>query len=204
MVIRRQVVRKGRRPVCPPLKASCRLRPCRPVFCLFRRRRPRVSFSGPRPWRRPAFSFLASGSGAGAALAEPPFILSSMHLLTTSARLSSDMLVAPFSVDIQHCSAARVRVIGGSGAVAVFTGALVPVVSHPASARPASAISSRRGMMRVVDVVIGAFSGNRFGRRADMPCGHVECPFIPALFPLRQPARSARRDTAGFTLSCAA
>ena len=132
----------------PALRAFCRACRRRPAFCLssflsFRR----LSWSffsaaaaGFFFWASAeaaaGFFFLASGAGVSSAVPEPPFILSSMHLSTRSARLSSDMLAAPFSVAIQHCSAARVCVIGGSGALAAsgLTPAPVPVVSQAASA----------------------------------------------------------------------
>jgi len=81
---------------------------------------------------------------AEAAGAFPPFIFSAMHLSTTSTRLSRFMSAWPFSVDIQHISAALVWVIGGSGAGFAAAVGPEPVVSQP----PSVAARSTMGRIR--------------------------------------------------------
>jgi hypothetical protein len=83
-----------------------------------------------------------------------PFIFCSMHLVTMSARLSSETSAWPFSVDIQHSVAARSWVMGSSGAAAGLAawvvgalvvwvaGASVPVVWQPDRAAPANSSST--------------------------------------------------------------
>src|SRR5258707_6740406 len=61
--------------------------------------------AGARGYGRDEDNRQVFGGGASAA-----FIFSSMHLLTTSARLSRSSWALPFSVFIQHSRAARVRV----------------------------------------------------------------------------------------------
>src|ERR1035437_2126560 len=95
--------------------------------------------------RPPASGLVRLASGpAGAALPEAAFIFCAMHLSTTSARLSSGMAAEPFSAAIQHSSAARRWVIGGSTGLGACVVVPRPLVSHAASPAAASTTSRRR------------------------------------------------------------
>ena len=207
MVIRPQAGRKGRRAACPRRSGLFVGRVGVGRFLVFSSFASFWSFFSavaagfffwPSAEAAAGFFFLASGAGVSSAAPEPPFILSSMHLSTRSARLSSDMVVAPFSVDIQHCSAARVCVIGGSGGLAAsgLTPVPEPVVSQAASARAARASARLRRQTRA-DGVMAALPKLVQPPPAGMNLGTLYIGTFPAsatLF-MRPPARACFPDS---------
>jgi hypothetical protein len=115
-----------------------------------------------------------------------PFIFSSMHLLTTSARLSRSSRLLPFSVRIQHSRAARDRVMGsalrtGSGglvacvvtmgtsgllAVGSALGASAAVGPVPSVSQEATAsVHEMSKAKRVIAMILPAFKLREFIRR---------------------------------------
>ena len=185
MVIRAKAARKGRRRLAPRVSG----------FLIVRVRR-LVRFSDAAAVA--GFFFLASGAGAaGAGSAVPEaavFILSSMHLLTRSARLSISRLALPFSVFIQHSEAARECVIGGSGGLAASGAGPLPVVSQPASSAAAAAISAK-ARRRATTVRGSCFNTVMVSRSKNhLPPGQSTrraTPCAPAICPKQQGLRNA-------------